>query len=204
MKLWEVEIRPSKDQVDREAERVLHEASALPAASIAEIASARSFLIQSERSLREIETAATKLLLDPVVETMTVHEVSPSAHKESGPHAVNGSRLINVLFKSGVTDNVAQSTKVALSELGLPVDAVATCRKYWVNKGAERTDLEKLARRVLANDAIEQVIWGPIALDSISLGNAYQFRLRDRTDPRDGRWPTWRSQPQGAVVPQPG
>jgi len=176
MKLWEVEIRPSKDQVDREAERVLHEASALPAASIAEIASARSFLIQSDRSLREIEMAATKLLLDPVVETMTVHEVSPSSHQERGPHAVNGSRLINVLFKAGVTDNVAQSTKAALSELGLPVDAVATCRKYWVNKGAERTDLEKLARRVLANDAIEQVIWGPIALDGISLGSAYQFR----------------------------
>jgi phosphoribosylformylglycinamidine synthase subunit PurSL len=176
MKLWEVEIRPATGQADREAERVLHEANSLPAASVAEIVSARSFLIQSDRGLRDIEAAARKLLLDTVVETMTVHEVSPSAEKERGPHAVNGSRLINVLFKPGVTDNVAQSTKAALAETGLPVDAVATCRKYWVNKGAERADLEKLARRVLANDAIEQVIWGPIALDGISLGSTYQFR----------------------------
>jgi phosphoribosylformylglycinamidine synthase subunit PurSL len=189
MKLWEVEIRPAQDQVDREAERVLHEAKALPAASIDQIASARSFLIQSDRGLRVIETAATRLLLDPVVETMTVHEVSPAVANERGPHAVNGSRLINVLFKPGVTDNVAQSTKTALAELGLSVDAVATCRKYWINKGAERPDLEKLARRVLANDAIEQVLWGPIALDSISLGNAYQFRrttvpIREMDDPQ--------------------
>jgi phosphoribosylformylglycinamidine synthase II len=174
--LWEVEIRPAKDQVDREAERVLHEVKTLPAVSIDEISSARSFLIQSDRGLAEIEAAATKLLLDPVVETMAVHQVAAAAARESGPHAVNGSRLINVLFKPGVTDNVAQSTQAALAELGLPVDAVATCRKYWVNKGAERTDLEKLARRILANDAIEQVVWGPIALDRISLGSTYQFQ----------------------------
>lgn len=173
--LWEVEIRPAKDQADREAQRVLHEARHLPAASIEDVASGRSFLIQTDRAQHDVEQAATRLLIDPLVETMSVRQVTGSPPVENRS-AVNGRRLINVLFKPGVTDNVAQSTKAALAELGLAVDAVSTCRKYWVNSGAERSDLEKLARRVLANDAIEQVVWGPLAMDSLSLGSAYRFQ----------------------------
>ena len=90
--------------------------------------------------------------------------------------AVDNRRLINVLFKPGVTDNVAHSTKAALADLELTADAVSTCRKYWVNADAADRDLEKLARRVLANDAIQQVIWGPLAMDGLSLGSTYHFR----------------------------
>jgi len=173
--LWEFEIRPAKDQVDREAARVLQEARGLPADSIKEIASARSFLIQTDRDQHDLETAAARLLIDPVVETMSVHEITRSTTAGISPDADNGRRLISVLFKPGVTDNVAQCTKAALADLGVAVDAVSTCRKYWVSQRAERSDLEKLARRVLANDAIEQVVWGPLALDGLSLGSKYSF-----------------------------
>jgi phosphoribosylformylglycinamidine (FGAM) synthase PurS component len=175
--LWEVEIRPATYEADREAERVLQEARNLPAASIDHIASARSFLIQTDGTHQEVERAATLLLIDPVVETMSVGQISRSATVERSPETVGGGHLINVLFKAGVTDNVAQSTKSALADLGIDVEAVSTCRKYWVNQEAERSDLEKLARRILANDAIEQVIWGPLALDHVSLGSAYRFQL---------------------------
>jgi phosphoribosylformylglycinamidine synthase II len=173
--LWEFEIRPAKDQVDREAERVLQEARNLPADSINEILSARSFLIQTDRPPHEIETAATKLLIDPVVETMSVREVTRTTTTGFDAHAENGRRLISVLFKPGVTDNVAQSTKAALADLGVTVDAVSTCRKYWINQRAEKSDVDKLARRVLANDAIEQVVWGALALEGLSLGSEYRF-----------------------------
>lgn len=174
--LWEVEIRPKQDQVDREAQRVLHEARNLHADSIVEIASARSFLIQTDRARQDVERAATRLLIDAVVETMSVRPVARSSAAESPPGAANGGRQINVLFKPGVTDNVAQSAKTALAELGLAVDAVSTCRKYWINPGADHSDVEKLARRILANDAIEQVVRGPLAMDSVSLGSTYDFQ----------------------------
>ncbi len=86
-------------------------------------------------------------------------------------------RAINVLFNPGVTDNVGQSTKAALIDLGLAVDEVATCRKYWVNADAAESDLHQLADRVLANEAIEHVVWGPLHLEKLSLGSAYRFEL---------------------------
>ena len=60
--LWEIEIRPAHDQVDREGERILHEARNLHADSITQIASARSFLIQSDRVATEIERAAERVV----------------------------------------------------------------------------------------------------------------------------------------------
>jgi phosphoribosylformylglycinamidine synthase subunit PurSL len=178
--LWEVIIRPAEDQPDREAERVLQEAQGFQAASIRELQSARSFLIQSDVDRQTIERSAAKLLVDSVVETWEVDPVSGEPKQSAAPK--NGShggamRAINVLLKPGVTDNVGQSAKAALTDLGVAVDAVATCRKYWVNADAIEPDLDKLARRVLANDAIEQVVRGPLSLERLSLGSNYRFEL---------------------------
>ncbi|HXY33664.1 MAG TPA: phosphoribosylformylglycinamidine synthase subunit PurS, partial [Planctomycetaceae bacterium] len=179
--LWEVVIRPTDDQPDREAERVLQEAQSFQAASIHDLQSARSFLIQTRGETeagdrRAVERAAAQLLVDPVVETCEVRPVSANG-QERPPAVPERTRAINVLFKPGVTDNVGQSTKAALIDLGLPVDEVATCRKYWVNADAAEPDLHKLADRVLANEAIEHVVWGPLHLEKLSLGSAYRFEL---------------------------
>jgi phosphoribosylformylglycinamidine synthase II len=179
--LWEVVIRPTEDQPDREAERVLQEAQSFQAASIHDLQSARSFLIQTGADLgagdqRAVERAAARLLVDSVVETWEVRPVSANGQHGSDT-ASERLRAINVLFKPGVTDNVGQSTKAALIDLGLTVDEVATCRKYWVNADAAESDLHKLADRVLANEAIEHVVWGPLHLEKLSLGNAYRFEL---------------------------
>ncbi len=172
--LWEVVIRPAEDQPDREAERVLQEAQSFQAASIRELDSARSFLIQTSADQRAVERAAAALLVDPVVETWEVRPVSANG-RAAAPPAVARGQAINVLFKPGVTDNVGQSAQAALRDLGLSVEAVATCRKYWVNADAAEADLEKLSRRVLANDAIEQVVRGPLFLERLSLGSTYRF-----------------------------
>jgi phosphoribosylformylglycinamidine synthase len=172
--LWEVVIRPKEDQVDREAARILTESRALGAKSLRSVQTARSFLIETDAGSADIERAADGLLADLVVEDYSVHELS--AESASSGEA-NGSRLINVLFQSGVTDNVANSARVALQELGIPADAVATCRKYWINADTSADDVDRVAKKVLANDAIEQVLYGPLALDSIALGTDYDFEL---------------------------
>ncbi|MEX2286641.1 MAG: phosphoribosylformylglycinamidine synthase subunit PurS, partial [Planctomycetaceae bacterium] len=177
--LWEIEIRPSANQVDREGLRVLHEGQSLGTNSIRTVQFARSFLIQGDADAAAVERIASSLLVDTVVETYTVHKLNGNiARGLSSTAKVGGPRLLNVLFKPGVTDNVAASTKAALAGLGQPVDAVATCRKYWLNADADPLDVDRLAAKVLANDAIEQVVRGPLVIDNISLGNSYEFKLQ--------------------------
>lgn len=183
--LWEVEIRPSGKEVDREGLRVAHEAKALGSTTIRQVQSARSFLLQgSSLSEGDVKRAAEDLLVDPVAEVFSFVAISSDGRNSNG-NSANGNGQsdasapqLNVLFKPGVTDNVASSTLKALQDIGLSVDAVATARKYWFEPGISTSELERLTKRVLANDAVERVIAGPLLMEKIGAGSDYSFDLK--------------------------
>ena len=174
--LWEVVIRPTEDQPDREAERVLQEAQNFQAASIRDLQSARSFLIQTSESQAAVERVAVRLLVDSVVETWDVQPVAANGQQRATASSER-TRAINVLFKPGVTDNVGQSAKSALDRPGparrrgghLP-QVLGQRRRGRVRSATSWPD------RVLANDAIEQVVWGPLASGTALAGQRVPVR----------------------------
>ncbi len=169
--LWEIEIRPVEGEVDREAARILAETRALGAGSVTRVQAARSFLIEGELDEAAVNRFAAPLLADRIVETAVTRRL-PTRGGDDGD-----STLLNVLLKPGVTDNVGQTAAAALRDLGLSVARVATCRKYLVNRDAADADIARLSTGVLSNDAIEQVLRGPLQLTSLSLGGKYGFQL---------------------------
>ncbi|SFH54177.1 phosphoribosylformylglycinamidine synthase subunit PurL [Planctomicrobium piriforme] len=168
--LWEIEIHPVAGAADREADRVLGEVRSRGLASIRTVQAARSYLVEGELNPSQL-AQVTRFLSDVLVERCE-QQALPTTES-----TVNG-RLLNVLYKAGVTDNTGLTAKSALQELGLPITGVATCRKYWVNEDASEEDLNRLSRRVLSNDSIERVLSGPLTLRSLALGSEYQFELR--------------------------
>jgi len=168
--LWEVEIRPASGQVDREGERILAECNGLALNSVSTVTTARSFLLEGELDETEASRLGQSLLVDSVAETFAVTRVG------SG-ETTSDACLLNVLYKPGVTDNVASSTLKTLKDQNVPVEAVATCRKYWLNENADRSEIERLSARVLSNDAIEHVVSGPLKMDGIAFGSSYEFTL---------------------------
>jgi phosphoribosylformylglycinamidine synthase len=182
--LWEIEIQSAAHLPDREGIRVQHHCQALGGSSIREVRAARSYLIQGDVSSAAIEKIASGFLVDTVVETYRVHplgthgaETNPSKNAGAEKAASASARLLNVLYKPGVTDNVADSVRGALVEQGHAVSAVRTCQKYWFNADAAERDLNRAATKVLANDAIQLVVWGPLALETLALGSEYTFHL---------------------------
>lgn len=177
--LWEVDIHPLPGQPDRAGLAVAAQASDLGIAGLS-IRAARGFLVEGALTHEQIRFLGRALLADPVVE----HAVSAPVGDESLSHLPNGpsnsggaaAGLVHVLLKPGVTDPVAQSTREALRDLAIDAAQVRTLKKYWI-RGAKQSDLERLASRVLANDAIEQVIVGPLRLDHLEVGSAYCFEL---------------------------
>ena len=173
--LWEVEIRPAAGQVDREGQRVLAECSGMGLQSIASVDAARSFILQGELAEDIVTRVSKTLLADGVAESFTIHRLDAvTGCSSSGNQSV---QLLNVLFKAGVTDNVANSALKAMKDQNVSVEAVATCRKYWVNGDAADAEIDRLSAKVLSNDAIEHVVSGPLHMDRISLGGEYQFKL---------------------------
>jgi phosphoribosylformylglycinamidine synthase len=165
--LWELEIKPLGR--DGERERVCDEFDLLTHAErggdlIA--TSAHGFLLEGELSDEHRAQLTGEVLVDPIV--------------EKGEFAPVGSRAghyYTVLLKPGVMDPVAQTVLDAVQMLGVPATAVRTFRRYYGPPEISSLDRDVLFRKVLANDAIEQIVVGPLHADHLGIGSAYQFKL---------------------------
>ena len=193
--LWEVEIRPLGR--DAERERVCDEFDLLTHGSRAADlvkASARGFLFEGALDQAQAEKLLNDLILDPVVETATLSligsalSISPDPTQSAQRDYVRLSpndyeRLrtaldsFTVLLKPGVMDPVAESVLDAARDLGISLEAVRTFRRYFGTPETTTADREILFRKVLANDAIEQIVVGPLKAEHLALGRPYQFRL---------------------------
>lgn len=172
--LWEVEIRPLGR--DAERERICDEFDLLTHGSRAADlvkASARGFLFEGNLNQDQARKLTGDLIVDSVVEQATLTEIGKPPSSLLTPH----SSLLTVLLKPGVMDPVAESVLDAARDLGTPLEAVRTFRRYFGDGDLSPADRDILFRKVLANDAIEQIVVGPLKAEHLALGKAYTFRL---------------------------
>jgi len=171
--LWEVDIYPRDGQPNRLARDAASKAAALGLGDDLTIDAGRGYLLQGGLDREQVERLAAELLADPVVERTVVAPVGDEPL--TTPPGVN-TRLIYVLPKPGVMDPVAQSAQQAIADFGLTADAVRTLKKYWIGE-LDRDKLDVLCSKILSNDAIEQVIAGPLSFARLEVGSPYDFRL---------------------------
>jgi phosphoribosylformylglycinamidine synthase subunit PurSL len=195
--LWEVDIYPAPGQPDLLARPVAAAAAELglvPQGGAAElnVAVARGYLIQADWDRGQAERVAKELLTDTIVERAIVAEVGDEilnrlpenvgwSKPAGGPNseAVPSDAtplFVHVLPKPGVMDPVAQSVMSAIEDFGLKAEVVRTLKKYWI-AGLACDHVGTLSAKVLANDAIEQVIVGPLGFRRLELGSPFSFRL---------------------------
>ncbi len=165
--LWEVEIRSLGR--DAERERICDEFDLLTHSSRGGDlvrASTRGFLLEGYLDRDAARRLTDELLVDSVVETASLSEVGNSLDENA----------ITVLLKPGVMDPVAESVLTAAQDLGTPLDAVRTFRRYFGTRELNPNDRDILYRKVLANDAIEQLVAGALRAEHLALGKPYTFQ----------------------------
>ena len=203
--LWEVDICPNEPYVlGRPIAAAAAELGLAPALTVVAV---RGYLIQADWDRSQAERVALELLTDRVVERAVVAPVGdeelnrlpesgdagddaetrrrgdaevPASPRlrvpaSSGPSSPS-SLLVHVLPKPGVMDPVALSVLSAIEDFGLKAEVVRTLKKYWI-RGIAADRIAALSAKVLANDAIEQVIVGPLGFRHLELGAPYAFRL---------------------------
>lgn len=171
--LWEVDIYPADGQPDLLARRVAGDAADLGLASQLQVTAARGYLIQGTLDAAQVHRLARELLSDRIVERAVVAQAGDAALARP-PAGRN--RLVHVLPKPGVMDPVAQSALAAIADFDIQAEAVRTFNKFWFAEVSDE-QLRLLCGKILANDAIEQVVVGPLAFDRLEFGSAYHFRL---------------------------
>ncbi len=175
--LWEIDVVPLRAELDQPARRLLRDAAHYGMAESFVVASARVFLLEGHHlSASDAQRIANELLADRVVERAVVAQVGEGV-LSAPPEWIDASHLAHVLPKPGVMDPVALSTQTAIVDLGIEPPLVRTCHKYWFG-GIESETVADLGNRFLANDAIEQLVVGPLVVDHLDVGRPYTFDLK--------------------------
>lgn len=167
-----VEVRTAADQADPIADRARAAAAdQLPA--VASLTAAKVFLIEAPLSDDQARQVADELLADPV---------NQSTHLGSAPVA-DGARLVEVHYKPGVMDPVAESTRDAICEMLPDIDPatvyVATGERYDLIVDGEVADdaLLRFAESALGNPVVQDATLAPHHPDAFPHGHAYDLQL---------------------------
>ncbi|MFM9059976.1 MAG: AIR synthase related protein, partial [Planctomycetaceae bacterium] len=168
--LWEVDVALRDPAGDHGGREVAAGAAELGIASCPRARTAAGWLIEGSLSRTEVERLAAGLLADPVTEAFVADEVGAArlvAPRDGLP------TVVHVLPKVGVTDPAGLSAAAAAAALGHRV-AIRSLRKFWLPP-LDAPVLERLAEKLLANDAIHDVVVGPLAITSLAGGRTWSF-----------------------------
>jgi phosphoribosylformylglycinamidine synthase len=170
--LWEVDVHPRDTDGDHAARAVVAGAAELGIAGCTQARTAAGWLIEGDLSRDDVERLAAEVLVDPVVESFTAAEAGAAALVAGPDHLPT---VVHVLPRPGVTDPSAQTAREAFALLGLRPAAVRSVRKYWLPR-LPAADAERLAWKLLASEAIHDVVIGPLPLRTLAGGRPWTFQ----------------------------
>ena len=112
----------------------------------------KCYLLSDDLDAGEVRRVAERLLADRVAEEFTVDGEPPVEVGDAHP--------VLVLRKPGVMDPVALSLSEAIRDMGLEPPKIRIGRLYFVHADVSPEDLLESARRVVANETIEELSVG--------------------------------------------
>ena len=169
--LWEVDVHLKDAAGDHAARAVVAGATELGIAGCTQAQTAAGWLIEGDLSRADIERLAAQVLTDPVTESFLAAEAG-TAPLAAGPAHLP--TVVHVLPRAGVTDPSAQTAREAFALLGLRPAAVRSVRKYWLPRMPD-ADAARLAWKLLASEAIHDVVIGPLPLKTLAGGKPWTF-----------------------------
>ncbi len=153
MSQWRFEVFSREGFPDVHAQSVLEDITELGLSMVQAVQSAKVFLIEADFDKDFAERVAKELLTDPVCEEYYIG-------RSGAPAGLAKATLIEVHLKSGVTDPVAESVMAAVADMGVKADHVRTARKYVLLGEISQSQIDIIAKRILANDCIEDCVVG--------------------------------------------
>ncbi len=168
--LWEVDVRAADPAGDHAAREFVAGAQALGIPGVTAARTASGWLLEGDLDRGAVEQIAATLLADSVTETFVVAAVGDPALTTAADGLPT---VVHVLPRPGVTDPAGLTAGEALGLLGHPATTVRSLVKYWLPLEGEAA--AAAARRLVANEAIHDVIVGPLRLESLAGGGSWPF-----------------------------
>ena len=171
--LWEIELPPRNPEEDADFRRVRSEFADLTpflktkfGAVPPEVATTRGFLLEGHLDAAAADRIAQQLLVDPVTEEAFVRQAFENKLDDN---------IVTVLRKPGVMDPVSDSAEQAIALLGFDDCRVRTFHRVTFPPTTDASLIRFLSSKVLANEAIDQVVLGGLRPEHLGKGSKYEF-----------------------------
>ena len=171
MRHWRFEITSRQGFADVHGKATLGSIRELAIHSVENVYFTRVYLIEADFDEAFADRVGRELLADPVCQDYFIG-------RPAAPVGPTQTTTIEVHLKSGVTDPTAESVMAGLKDMGAnAVGGVRTARKYILLGPVTAEDAQAISRRVLANDCIEEAIYGSDAEPPSPHIQPYQMNL---------------------------
>ncbi|MBL8726276.1 MAG: phosphoribosylformylglycinamidine synthase subunit PurL [Planctomycetes bacterium] len=152
MLAWRLEVLTRTDQPDPAGQAALRALRGAGLDGLEAVQSVRGYLLGAELPEAAVRAFGQAVLQDPVVDELRVY----APGQNTAPAA--GWQRVSVVPRPGVTDPVAHSVQKALADMNLPVVAAGTYRAFLVRGAVAAPRLAQVAKKVLANDVVQDVL----------------------------------------------
>jgi phosphoribosylformylglycinamidine synthase II len=122
------------------------------------------------------DSGLARRIADELLADRVTHEYRISSDSEPVDPS-SDSASMEVHFRPGVMDNVGDSTRSALADMGINARSVRTARRYDLSPAPLESELPAISR-ILGNDCIEEVVSGGKPMATAPDPPQYQFRLQ--------------------------
>jgi phosphoribosylformylglycinamidine synthase II len=170
--IFRIETFSKPDFPDPHGQQIKSDIEQLGIRTITIVQSIRVFLIEGQLDNPQLERIARELLADPISEDYFIGHADP-------PPGLAHANLFEVHLKPGVTDTIAASTLLAINDIKIHPTSIRTARKYILLGTLNEKQKQVIAKRVLGNDCIEEVIIGLDKETPSPHVNPYQLQLQN-------------------------
>jgi len=160
--LIRVQIGVKASLKDRLGQALVGQIAGLGIRSIRAVHTAQLYFIQADWTQAQVERCCRELLIDPLVQEYS-YWVGESAMPRPEIALAHDAHVVEVIFKRGVTDNLADDALAGLRTLGLADGVrVRTGQRFTLFGSLTVEELERIAPGVLCNPLIQTYAFGPI------------------------------------------
>lgn len=146
---YHIEVGYKDGILDAHGESVHKDISDLGVHSVNKVKSLQTYSLETNLPLSDMQILSERLLIDPITQQYTINTpLKPQGQKHF---------IIEVSFKKGVTDAVADTVVTGMKDLGLPNDGVTvhTGTKYILFGHLSKQQAETIAAKLLANTIVQ-------------------------------------------------
>ncbi len=154
--LWQFEICARSGQVDPYAHEIERDLAWLELEKAAPVELTRLYLLGGKLDKKKAMALGTALLVDPIVQTMTVAKHSEAPESDA--------RVVTVCRKAGVTAPEEESIRRAAKRMDIELDEIRTGYRFRFSETTSTEEIERISQALLANGVVDDIQVGSARL----------------------------------------